>query len=42
MSLLEPLVPLTEIDELVLHSVEPVLIDNLVNCASESFRISVW
>jgi hypothetical protein len=37
----EPLVPFSEINELVCNLVSSVLIENLVNCASKSFRVSV-
>jgi hypothetical protein len=40
-SLVEPRVPFTEIDELIFDSVEPVLIENLVNGTSKSFRVGV-
>ena len=40
-SFVEPLVPLTEIDELIFDSGESVLIENLINGSGKSFRISL-
>ena len=41
LSLMEPLIPLVEIDEAVFDSVDPVLIEHLVNGSSKAFRVGV-
>jgi hypothetical protein len=38
----EPLVPLTKVNELVFEAINPILIENLVNGSSKPFWISVW
>ena len=38
---MEPLVPLAEVDELVFDAVDSVLVKDLVDSSSKSFRVSV-
>jgi hypothetical protein len=38
----KPLVPLTEINQLIVDSCRPVLIYYLVDCSREAFRVRMW
>ena len=41
MLLIEPVAPFTEIDQFVPESSRPVLVEHLIYCSSETFRIDV-
>ena len=40
-SLVEPLIPLTEIDELVFYAIDAILIEDLVDSSSKSLGVCV-